>query len=500
VNRRTALLAFAVAFLGVGFFSRTPDTGGVALRDFEAYYAAGSTWRYHGNPYGREIWRAERQVPGVVATREELLPFVGPPFGLPLWDALSRLPWGAAVGVWRAVMFLSFAAIVLGSLRFAAGKLTVFDACAALVLGATFAPLTSGVALGQVALPACAAIVVTPLLLRVRYAYAAALGAFVAALQPNLAVSLIARLREPRSLIGATAAVALVVGGSAVAMQDLGGIGEYLRVLRQHAGSESDAAIQTTIAGTAYGLGVNLHTAGLIAFYVALAAIGVLAVQCFSRRYSPDDCLVLACAALPLAMPFAHEHDFCIAFLPAAVLAYRSTGTARALGVVATIAIAVDWLGLAQRPGSTLEACAFALAAGLAFAALAAPRIAGSGAPSRSSSRVTGQTAGIALAGALCVALVAIPAASHRLPTWPDRLPANFAVSRFMMGAPDVWHEEQAISGVTGRDPYWALLRCFSLAGCATLWGVAGVVLSGSRSSEPLSTSARPRPAIYPSA
>ena len=55
------------------------------MRDFESYWAAGSAWSAGDDPYSRQIWRAERLVPGVNANREELLPFVGPPFGLPLW-------------------------------------------------------------------------------------------------------------------------------------------------------------------------------------------------------------------------------------------------------------------------------------------------------------------------------------------------------------------------------------------------------------------------------
>ena len=485
MNGRALLLALAVAFLGLGFFARTPDTGGVALRDFEAYYAAGSTWRYHGDPYGREVWRAERQIPGVVATRDELLPFVGPPFGLPLWDALSRLPWSWAAGVWHGVMLLSFAAVVLGSLRLAAGKLDAFEACAALVLGATFAPLTSGAALGQVALPACAAVIVTPLLLRVRFAYAATFGALVAALQPNLAIALVARLRETRSWIAAASALALALGGSAVAMASIGGIGHYLAVLRDHSSAERDAAIQTTVAGVAYGLGASPHAAEIVAGCIALAVVIALGWQCLCGRYAPGDCLVLACAALPLALPFAHEHDFNLAFLPALAVAYRATGIARLVGVGATIGIAVDWLGLAQRPGSTIEACAFALATGFALASLTPRRSAAS-------------SVAIAFAAGVCIALVAIPAATHQLPTWPDHLPATFSVPR-AMPAPDVWHAEQAAAGITARDPYWALLRVFALAGSALLWGVASVVLSGSANSERLSTLPRRRATVYPS-
>ena len=70
---------------------RPVGTPGPLLRDFEAYYAAGATWALGGDPYGREVWRVERRVPGVDASHEELLPFVGPPFSLPLWRSFAAL-------------------------------------------------------------------------------------------------------------------------------------------------------------------------------------------------------------------------------------------------------------------------------------------------------------------------------------------------------------------------------------------------------------------------
>ena len=69
---------------------------GPFARDFEAYYAAGATWNAGGDPWSRDVWRVERTIPGVDATRDELLPFVGPAASLPLWSLLARLPFGVA--------------------------------------------------------------------------------------------------------------------------------------------------------------------------------------------------------------------------------------------------------------------------------------------------------------------------------------------------------------------------------------------------------------------
>jgi hypothetical protein len=174
-------LAAALGAAALGFLLHPAPTPGPSLRDFESYYAAGSTWRYHGDPYSRQVWRTERTIPGVVAAREELLPFVGPPFALPLWDALARLPWQTATALWGSVMALGLAAVALGSLRLAGGRIDALDSVAVLVLAAGFGPLTSGVALGQAAIVSCAAIVLTPLLLGPRLTCAAAAGALLAA-------------------------------------------------------------------------------------------------------------------------------------------------------------------------------------------------------------------------------------------------------------------------------------------------------------------------------
>ena len=149
---RRVILGAALAALALAFFAVSPKpTGGPPLRDFEAYYAAGVTASLDGDPYGRDVWRVEREVPGVIATRDELLPFVGPPFGLPLWRLLGTLPWSNAVLVWDAVMAVSLAVLGLGAMALAPGSPNLQEVTAVFVLIAGFGPLTSGVALGQAA-------------------------------------------------------------------------------------------------------------------------------------------------------------------------------------------------------------------------------------------------------------------------------------------------------------------------------------------------------------
>ncbi len=408
------------------------------------------------------MWRTERTIPGVVATRDELLPFVGPPFGLPLWSAFASVPWPVATAVWDVAIAACVAVLAFGTLRLARGKIDALDAAASLAFVAGFGPLTSGIALGQVAVVSSAAIVLVPFLLGPRMVLAATLAALAAALQPNLAIVLAARIANRRSTIAFAFAATIALGGSIVALGGLGGLANYASVLRAHAAAERFIAIQTSPAAVAWALGASAHLAGAIGILLALATIAVIAFQCVRGRYAPDARLALACAAGPLAFPFAHEHDFTIAFFPALLVARRARGALWVAAAFAALGIAVDWLGLAQRPTGVLESAALTAAAALALATLARD-------PLRPYHAAP-------LLVAVTVLVVGAIAARTPLPTWPDGLGLDFHVP-FDMSAPEVWHLEQLRSGIGALVPTWGALRAISLASCAALWGIASVVL-----------------------
>jgi hypothetical protein len=442
---------------------RPAPTGGPALRDFESYYAAGVTWYYRGDPYGREVWRTERTIPGVGAARDELLPFVGPPFGLPLWSALGALPWPAATLVWDAVLALAIAAIAFAPLRLAGGPLDAPDGLAVLALVAGFGPLTSGIALGQVAIVSCAAIAVFPLLLVPRAGLAAAASVLAAALQPNLAIVLAARLSERRAWIAFAFAASVAAGGSLIAVGGFAGFARYLETLRAHAAAERFLAIQTTTGAVARALGASAHVAGLVAAGLAVATVAGVALQCASRRYGPNERLALACAAAPLALPFAHEHDFAIVFLPAVLTLRRARGRVWVVAAIASLGAGVDWLGLAQRPDGVTETALLTAAAACGAAALARDRL-----------RPYHFVPVLVAVAAFGVGMLA---GEHRLPTWPDALGNDFHVP-LGASAPEVWHLEQLRSGIGALDPFWGALRLFSLGACALIWATASVVLA----------------------
>lgn len=460
---RSLLLAVAAVALVVAL-ATAPDARhpGPPLRDFEAYYAAGQTWHYRGDPYGRDIWRGERTVPGVVTTHDELLPFVGPPYGLPLWSALGVLAYPRAVLVWTIVLALAFATLTLGSLRLAMRRLRPIPILATLAFGAAFAPITGGFALGQVALVSCAAVVALPQLLRPRGTLGATLATLVAGLQPNLALVLVARATDARARIAIATAALLALLGSALALGGAGAIARYARVVGDQGAAERFIAIQTTPGAVAYALGASPALAGSIALLLGAFVVVVLALQFARGAYAPDARLLLACAALPLALPFAHQHDDTIAFAPALVLVARTRGGAWLWSACAALALGIDWLGLVERPGGTLSTLALAVAGGCALVALAPERL-------RVRHAMLGAILGL-VAGASAIAR------GHRLPVWPDALPATFHVAIHLPAAV-VWGAEQAASGIARRDPVWGTLRTIDLIACAILWLVASVIL-----------------------
>jgi hypothetical protein len=481
---RRAILLTAPAVLALAFFAVAPkSTGGPPLRDFEAYYSAGATARYDGDPYSREVWRVEKEIPGILATRDELLPFVGPPFGLPLWSALGTLSWPNAVLVWECVMGLSVATLAIGALALAGGRITFEDAVAVLVLIAGFGPLTSGVALGQSAILSCAGIAATLLFLRHGSLLGAIAGALLAALQPNLSFALAARLGDRRSFLALGGAAVLVLLASALEMGD-GGLGRYFATLAGQAAAERFIAIQTTPGAVARALGASPALAGMLAIGIAVVAGALVVLQCASRRYDPIARVAVASAALPLVLPFAHEHDFAVAFLPA-VLCLRSTTGARWLVTAfATLAVGVDWLGLAQRPTGIAATALLTLGAALALPVLARE-------PLRAFHFAPAAAAGV-------VAAAGSWAAAHPLPTWPQALPLDFHVPA-TLGAAATWHLEQVASGIATLDPASGALRLASLLGCAGLWAVASFALAERDFEATARTSPQPsRPASEP--
>jgi hypothetical protein len=411
------------------------------------------------------VWRVERTIDGVDPNRDELLPYVGPAAALPFFGALARLPQPVAERIWSGLLAGAFGLLVVAALLLARTR-RVDVLLAGFTFGLVAGPTISALALGQVALLSAAAIAWALVAYERKALLGGAAATFVAGLQPNLALVLVARMRE-RSAFAAAALGALAFAALTLACGGgVAGFVRYLQRLGAHGRAERFIAIQDTPASIAWAFGAPENAAAAITAICALVAVGAAVVTAVRARLDARDGALLALAALPLAIPFFHEHDFVVELVPALVLGVRTQGAARVCAGAGAVLALVDWFNLAQRPPAIPEiiVCAFALAA--AFVALG---------PGRRAQRADFAP----FLAAVVLAVVAVPLArAFPAPTWPDALPPAYHAAADA-DASAVWGEEQDLSGLETRRPAWGALRALPLAGCVVL-GIA-VVLAGRR-------------------
>lgn len=443
MRARAILLAAGGLFAVLAFGFQRPSTG-VALRDFEAYYAAGATQLTGADPYSLAVWQAEERIPGIVEARRELLPFFSPPATLPLWSALARTSFTRASIVWIAVLVCSLMALIAATAALL--RLSQAQTAATALLAIAFVPVTSAIALGQAALPAFAAVVMALALLDAWPVLASA-AAIAAALQPNVALPLALGFTTRRGA-GALlcAAAAAYVCGAAVS--GAAWIVPYLRVLAAASRAEGFAAIQYTPAAIFYGFGLTPPVA-IAAAAITAAVAAVVAVRGASRTSQRVKRIAIVCAAMPFVAGFFHDQDMIVLFFPATA-ALCFTRTRAPLAFLGALLASVNWVDFAQQPQGAAQDCILALA----FAAFAAALR-----PSRALLMPAFAFGGCVLAGAWIGHL-------HPLPIWPDAMHGAPALS----GTPaEIWKEEQLQTGLLRPDAAAALLRMLALLGAALL-------------------------------
>jgi len=455
--RRVALAIAIVAYALAVLAFRPHPTHGPALRDFEAYYGAGAAWNADEDPYGVAIWTHEQTLPGVDPRREGLLPFVNPPLLLPVLGALARLPFGIASAFWETLLILALAALLIAAASIAnLGERTAWFALVPLALA--FGPVSSDLALGQLALVAVAAATLGAWSLAKDRAFAGGAGAFVAAIQPALALPLAAFARTWRAVhaLLAAAAVFALAWVAIAALSPAAAPLRYFALLGAHDAAERFALIQYAPSAIAYGLGANPAIASAIGLLCTLLALNAWWFATARLRLGPLASFLLACALLPFAVPFFHEHDFALLLVPALYAARRATTPpSRALAVGGALLCAIDWLGLAQRPDGTLQSLLLAAAFVAALIAAGAARL----------DRATLLACGCVSAG---LAAAALFAQGHPAPVWPDamRLPLSIAPGA---SPADIWHAEQAAAHMFDVDAFRAWLRAMPLLGCGAI-------------------------------
>lgn len=448
-----ALLVLAGILIAVALFAARPHpTPGPFLRDFEAYWAAGAAWNAGDDPYGPAIWRAERAVPGVDVRRNEALPFVGVPATLLVWGLFARLPYTLAATIWAAFLGASALALVAASLGGSGAPVTAFAFFSLLAIAFAFGPITSNLALGQLALPAFLGAALVSRLGPRSFGGATA-SACLAFAQPNASLGLVSQFGRNRTTLAfAVAAPAITYLLGALAAGWAWPV-SYARVLALHESAEGLSAIQFTPASIAHAFGASPQAseiASIIFIPIVIAAAIFLSVKIrdgFAR-------FAALSALAPFVAEFFHEHDFVVAYAAVAWCALRTRASARIIALAGTLLVSVDWLGLAQRPTGIAQSALLAAASLAAFTALGERRE-GRG------------TLALAAPFAALFFVAAWLATQHPAPVWPDALsaftpPANASIA-------SLWQAEQRASGLLAAVPAWGLLRCLSLLGCALL-------------------------------
>ena len=383
-----------------------------------------------------------------------MLPFAGPAASLPLWSVLARLPFDAARIVWVVILVLAFAVLAVAAAALAHVRLTAARAASALLFGAVTGPVIGDIALGQAALVSAAAVGVALLALE-RHSPWAIGAAFVAAIQPNLALPLAVRLVERRSAMLLAAAVAAFLALTFVAGGGGAGFLTYLHRLGEHVASERFIEIQYGVPAILAAFSVPPLTSTFAGNIVGVLALAGTALAAIRLRLQTRLVAVIGIAALPWAVPFFHEHDFVIELIPAIVLAASANARVRMLAGIAALCTLVNWLGVAQRPSTALHTVCLAIAVACAFAAL----------PNRAL-RASSPLA--PLIACTVLALLAIPLAlAFPAPVWPDTLGAFHAAPG--LDASAVWAAEQQRAGLDALVPAWGILRAIPLLGCAIL-------------------------------
>ncbi|HEX4014255.1 MAG TPA: hypothetical protein VHX17_10275 [Candidatus Cybelea sp.] len=350
MTARKIVAIVALALLGIAALRDLARLGDAlpwnGLYDFADFYCAGSALDQHADPYRYEpLHRCEHIVNRTPAYRSDarrVVPAPLPPYDLPAFAALSRLPFERA----RTLAAIAIVLAVAGSIAGLAALGIPLDVAAlALFFPAGYLLLDAG----QIVPFALAALVFCGLALaRGRDAVAGVLGALVL-IEPHLGVPVFVALLflAPRARAGATIAglLMLAIGVFSVG---LGGIAEYvLGVLPAQASAETGYVYQ-------YSLTYLLTRAGMPAVpalavgqisYVAMLAIGVwLGGRTAASLNRRELVAFLPAACSIVGGTYVHMIDVSLAMPAALVLAVSLRGRAQLIASLTVAVLAVPWI------------------------------------------------------------------------------------------------------------------------------------------------------------
>ncbi|MEA2687462.1 MAG: hypothetical protein QOD51_69 [Candidatus Eremiobacteraeota bacterium] len=341
------LVAFAV-FAGVLIAARELALSplfhlGWQLIDFRVFWCGGQAALAGGNPYLYEPLHACEQRYGtafLTASPNLVMPFVLPPYDIPVFEAFARLPLQLA-----ELLFVALDAIALavGVVLVSASARVPLGLCAAALCMSVGLPSLS---LGQLApLELCALALTAFALSRRRDALAGAC-AVLTLLQPHAGAFVVIAVavlvpRARLALAVALAALAAVTAAVTAAVPTW-----YLGALAQHAVAEARSAQQYSLtyllayfhtpAGVALALG-ELSTCVMLVTAIVLSSAALRRGLRSAVVYVPAACAVLGGT-------FVHVSQIALA-VPAALLLFRhgASRPARALGAAGVVLLAIPW-------------------------------------------------------------------------------------------------------------------------------------------------------------
>jgi hypothetical protein len=443
------LLALAAAFcLLLAFDPATRPTG--VLRDFNAFYCAGSALAQGADPYLAEpLGSCERIAqPAPLGTGRAALavPAPLPPYVLGLFALLAHLPYPVAALVWCAVL-LAALGIAVAAMQRATG-LPLAAVLAAFVLGDGYASIS----LGQLAPIAVAGLALATMFAAERRDAAASFAAAAAMIEPHIGLPGCVALFVWKSgaRLPLVLAAVLLLGlslwltGPAIAL-------EYARsVVPAHAISELANEKQFSLSYLAHRLGAGDELAlrlGTLSYLVALALGCALAGPLAARLRAPGLIPAFPSALALVGGPFLHIAQIPAALPCALVLSAVVPQLRRSLAVVIVL-LAIPWVQF------TTLGSAFGVFAGVVVAVLS--RTLGGASALRS-----------AAAGLLAIAYVAILLALVQTPVPnPDAL---------LAASYDPHALAESSWGLYVRTVGQANLLAFDLARVPTLAGLLGL-------------------------
>jgi hypothetical protein len=321
------------------------------MDDFADFYCAGDVLRSGITPYTYEPLRScEHRINVGDSFRAQLfernpnvvIPAPQPPFDFLPFMALANLPYGEAKAIGAVAIVLAVALCVVGL----AALSLPWEVCAsALLLSTAFVELNSG----QIVPAALLALVLAGLSLARKRDALAGIFAALTAIEPTVAVPVIAAmlLFVPRARVVVIVSV-VILGAISVALLGPAGALAYLtRVLPAHAASEPYFPYQysLTYAATYFGLSPGAgRVVGDIA-YALLAIFGLILASRISELLQRRELLVFIpalCAVTGGA--FVHQEELAFAIPALLVLAVVARGRSRVAAAFALCALSIPWI------------------------------------------------------------------------------------------------------------------------------------------------------------